>query len=109
EHEAGHTAAAYSMPHADPSHNVTIIARGMALGVTQQLPIDDRHNYTKEYLESTLSVMMGGRVSEEMFMSVLTTGAGDDLEKATDMARKMVCEGGMRDKLGPPTVGKKAE
>jgi cell division protease FtsH len=108
-HEAGHALAAYFMPHADPIHKVTIIPRGMALGVTQQLPIDDRHNYTREYLESTLSVMMGGRVSEEMFMSVLTTGAGDDLEKATETARKMVCEWGMSEKLGPLTFGKKEE
>ena len=108
-HEAGHALAAYSMPHADPIHKVTIIPRGMALGVTQQLPIDDRHNYTREYLESTLSVMMGGRVSEEMFMSVLTTGAGDDLEKATEMARKMVCEWGMSESMGPLTFGKKEE
>jgi cell division protease FtsH len=108
-HEAGHALAAYFMPHADPIHKVTIIPRGMALGVTQQLPIDDRHNYTREYLESTLSVMMGGRVSEEMFMGVLTTGAGDDLEKATDMARKMVCEWGMSEQMGPLTFGKKEE
>jgi cell division protease FtsH len=108
-HEAGHALVAYFMPHADPIHKVTIIPRGMALGVTQQLPIDDRHNYTRDYLESTLSVMMGGRVSEQMFMSVLTTGAGDDLEKATDMARRMVCEWGMSDTLGPLTFGKKEE
>ncbi len=108
-HEAGHALVAYFMPHADPLHKVTIIPRGMALGVTQQLPIDDRHNYTKEFLESTLSVMMGGRVSEEMFMGVLTTGAGDDLEKATEMARKMVCEWGMSEQLGPLTFGKKEE
>jgi cell division protease FtsH len=108
-HEAGHALVAYLMPHADPIHKVTIIPRGMALGVTQQLPIDDRHNYTRDYLESTLSVMMGGRVSEQMFMNVLTTGAGDDLEKATDMARRMVCEWGMSDTLGPLTFGKKEE
>jgi len=108
-HEAGHALVATFMPHADPIHKVTIIPRGMALGVTQQLPLDDRHNYTRDYLESTLSVMMGGRVSEQMFMSVLTTGAGDDLEKATDMARKMVCEWGMSDALGPLTFGKKEE
>ncbi len=106
-HEAGHALVASLMPHADPIHKVTIIPRGMALGVTQQLPIDDRHNYTREYLESTLSVMMGGRVSEEMFMGVLTTGAGDDLDKATDMVRKMVCEWGMSDQMGPLTFGKK--
>ncbi len=108
-HEAGHAMVAYFMPHADPIHKVTIIPRGMALGVTQQLPIDDRHNYTREYLESTLSVMMGGRVSEETLMGVLTTGAGDDLEKATDMARKMVCEWGMSEQMGPLTFGKKEE
>jgi cell division protease FtsH len=106
-HEAGHALVAYFMPHADPLHKVTIIPRGMALGVTQQLPIDDRHNYTREYLESTLSVMMGGRVSEKMFMNVLTTGAGDDLNKATDMVRKMVCDWGMSDRLGPLTFGRK--
>src|SRR5207247_4764904 len=108
-HEAGHALVAYFMPHADPIHKVTIIPRGMARGVTQQLPIDDRHNYTRDYLESTLSVMMGGRVSEQIFMSVLTTGAGDDLEKATEMARRMVCEWGMTDALGPLTFGKKEE
>src|SRR5213083_2563405 len=108
-HEAGHALVATFMPHADPIHKVTIIPRGMALGVTQQLPLDDRHNYTRDYLESTLSVMMGGRVSEQAFMNVLTTGAGDDLEKATDMARKMVCEWGMTDALGPLTFGKKEE
>ena len=108
-HEAGHALVAYFMPHADPIHKVTIIPRGMALGVTQQLPIDDRHNYTREYLESTLSVMMGGRVSEKMFMNVLTTGAGDDLNKATDMVRKMVCDWGMSDKLGPLTFGRREQ
>jgi len=108
-HEAGHALVAYFMPNADPLHKVTIIPRGMALGVTQQLPIDDRHNYTRDYLESMLAVMMGGRVAEEMFMSVLTTGAGDDLEKATDMARKMICEWGMSEQLGPLTFGKKEE
>jgi cell division protease FtsH len=108
-HEAGHALVAYFMPHADPVHKVTIIPRGMALGVTQQLPIDDRHNYTREYLESTLSVMMGGRVSEKMFMNVLTTGAGDDLNKATDMVRKMVCDWGMSDKLGPLTFGRREQ
>jgi len=108
-HEAGHALVAVFMPHADPIHKVTIIPRGMALGVTQQLPIDDRHNYTREYLEATLSVMMGGRVSEKMFMNVLTTGAGDDLNKATEMVRKMVCEWGMSDALGPLTFGKREE
>jgi cell division protease FtsH len=108
-HEAGHALVASFMPQADPIHKVTIIPRGMALGVTQQLPIDDRHNYTREYLEATLSVMMGGRVSEQMFMGVLTTGAGDDLNKATEMVRKMVCEWGMSDRLGPLTFGKKEE
>ncbi|MCZ6695044.1 MAG: AAA family ATPase, partial [Acidobacteria bacterium] len=108
-HEAGHAVVAHFMPHADPVHKVTIIPRGSALGVTQQLPIGDRHNYTREYLDSTLSVMMGGRVSEKIILDVLTTGAGDDLEKATEMARKMVCEWGMSDQIGPLTFGKKEE
>ena len=108
-HEAGHALVAHFMPQADPIHKVTIIPRGMALGVTQQLPIDDRHNYTREYLEGMLSVMMGGRVSEKMFMNVLSTGAGDDLKKATEMVRRMVCEWGMSERLGPLTFGGQEE
>jgi cell division protease FtsH len=94
--------------HADPLHKVTIIPRGMALGVTMQLPIDDKHTYTKEYLETRLAIMMGGRVAEEMFLGQMTTGAGNDIEQASDLARRMVCEFGMST-LGPITFGKKEE
>ncbi|MGH9603492.1 MAG: ATP-dependent zinc metalloprotease FtsH, partial [Terriglobales bacterium] len=96
-HEAGHALVATKMPHADPLHKVTIIPRGMALGVTMQLPIDDKHSYTKEYLTSGLAILMGGRAAEELFLGQRTTGAGNDIERATDMARKMVCEWGMSD------------
>jgi cell division protease FtsH len=96
------------MPHSDPLHKVTIIPRGMALGVTMQLPTDDRHNYYKNYLETQIAILMGGRIAEEMFLNVMSTGAGNDIERATDMARKMVCEWGMSD-LGPLTFGKKEE
>ena len=96
------------MPHADPLHKVTIIPRGMALGVTMQLPIDDKHSYSKDYLEAQLAILMGGRVAEEMFLHHITTGAGNDIERATDLARKMVCEWGMSE-LGPMTFGKKEE
>jgi cell division protease FtsH len=105
-HEAGHALVAYFEPDADPLHKVTIIPRGMALGVTQQLPEDDKHTYTRRYLEATLAVMMGGRAAEELFMNHFTTGAGNDIERATDMARKMVCEWGMSEKLGPLSFGK---
>jgi len=108
-HEAGHALAAFLQPDADPIHKVSIIPRGMALGVTQQLPVDDRHTHTAKYLRATLAVMMGGRVAEELFMNHLTTGAGDDIERATDLARKMVCEWGMSEKMGPLTFGKKEE
>src|SRR4051794_3555223 len=107
-HEAGHALVAAKMPHSDPVHKVTIIPRGMALGVTMQLPIDDKHNYTKDYLETEIAIMMGGRLAEEMFLNVMSTGAGNDIERATDMARKMVCEWGMSE-LGPLTFGKKEE
>jgi cell division protease FtsH len=107
-HEAGHALVAAKMPHSDPLHKVTIIPRGMALGVTMQLPIDDRHNYYKNYLETELAILMGGRIAEELFLGVMSTGAGNDIERATDMARKMVCEWGMSD-LGPLTFGKKEE
>jgi cell division protease FtsH len=107
-HEAGHALVAAKMPHSDPLHKVTIIPRGMALGVTMQLPTDDRHNYYKNYLETQISILMGGRIAEEMFLNVMSTGAGNDIERATDMARKMVCEWGMSD-LGPLTFGKKEE
>jgi cell division protease FtsH len=107
-HEAGHALVAMLMPHADPLHKVTIIPRGMALGLTMQLPIDDKHCYAKEYLDAQLAILMGGRVAEERFMKHLTTGAGNDIERATDLARKMVCEWGMSE-LGPITFGKKEE
>jgi cell division protease FtsH len=107
-HEAGHALVAAKMPHSDPLHKVTIIPRGMALGVTMQLPIDDRHNYYKNYLETEIAILMGGRLAEELFLDCMSTGAGNDIERATDMARKMVCEWGMSE-LGPLTFGKKEE
>ncbi len=107
-HEAGHALVAAKMPNSDPLHKVTIIPRGMALGVTMQLPTDDRHNYYKNYLETEIAILMGGRIAEELFLNVLSTGAGNDIERATEMARKMVCEWGMSD-LGPMTFGKKEE
>jgi len=107
-HEAGHALVAAMREHADPLHKVTIIPRGMALGVTMQLPIDDKHTYTKEYLETRLAIMMGGRVAEETFLGQMTTGAGNDIEQASDLARRMVCEFGMSP-LGPITFGKKEE
>ena len=107
-HEAGHALVAALTPSADPLHKVTIIPRGMALGVTMQLPIDDKHTYTKEFLEAQLAVLMGGRAAEEIFLHHITTGAGNDIERATEIARQMVCEWGMSP-LGPLTFGKKEE
>jgi cell division protease FtsH len=107
-HEAGHAIVAATRAHADPLHKVTIIPRGMALGVTMQLPEDDKHTVTKDYLETQLSILMGGRIAEEIFLKQMTTGAGNDIERATDLARKMVCEYGMS-RLGPLTFGKKEE
>jgi len=107
-HEAGHALVAAMTPGADPLHKVTIIPRGMALGVTMQLPIDDKHTYTKEFLEAQLAVLMGGRAAEEIFLHHITTGAGNDIERATEIARQMVCEWGMSI-LGPLTFGKKEE
>jgi len=107
-HEAGHALVAAMTPGADPLHKVTIIPRGMALGVTMQLPIDDKHTYTKEFLEAQLAVLMGGRAAEEIFLHHITTGAGNDIERATEIARQMVCEWGMSP-LGPLTFGKKEE
>ncbi len=108
-HEAGHALMAKLIPGADPVHKVTIIPRGRALGITLQLPTDDRHNFTKEFLYNTLAILMGGRVAEELVLKNITTGAGNDLERATELARKMVCEWGMSEKLGPLTFGKKDE
>jgi cell division protease FtsH len=107
-HEAGHALVAAIIPDADPLHKVTIIPRGMALGVTMQLPIDDKHSYNKDYLEARLAILMAGRIAEERYMHHMTTGAGNDIERATEMARKMVCEWGMSD-LGPLSYGKKEE
>ncbi len=104
-HEAGHALVASMVPYADPLHKVTIIPRGMALGVTMQLPLDDKHTYTRDYLESQLAIMMGGRAAEELFLHHITTGAGNDIEQATEVARRMVCEFGMSD-LGPLAFGK---
>ncbi|HVO93676.1 MAG TPA: ATP-dependent zinc metalloprotease FtsH [Terriglobales bacterium] len=108
-HEAGHALVAKLLPGADPIHKVTIIPRGMALGLTQQLPIDEKHTYAKEYLLNNLVILFGGRVAEELVLNHMTTGAGNDIEKATDLARRMVCEWGMSEKLGPMTFGKKEE
>jgi cell division protease FtsH len=108
-HEAGHALLAALLPHTDPLHKVTIIPRGMALGLTQQLPLEERHNYTKEQLESRIAVAMGGRIAEEVTFRQVTTGAQNDIEQATEMARKMVCEWGMSEALGPLTYGKKEE
>ena len=107
-HEAGHALVACVLPEADPLHKVTIIPRGMALGVTMQLPIDDKHSYSKDYLLADLAILMAGRIAEENFMHHMTTGAGNDIERATDLARRMVCEWGMSE-LGPLSFGKKEE
>src|ERR1022692_3482691 len=107
-HEAGHALVAAKTPGTDPLHKVTIIPRGMALGVTMQLPIDDKHTYTKNYLEGTLIVLMGGRSAEEIVLGPITTGAGNDIERASEIARKMVCDWGMSE-LGPLSFGKKEE
>jgi cell division protease FtsH len=106
-HEAGHALVSFKQEHSDPIHKVTIIPRGMALGVTVFLP-GDRHNYTREYLEANLAISYGGRVAEEIFLNQMSTGAGSDIESATDLARRMVCEYGMS-RLGPLTFGKKEE
>ncbi len=108
-HEAGHTLVAKLTPGTDPIHKVSIIPRGRALGITQQLPLDDRYTYSREYLYKTLRVLLGGRAAEEVALKHLTTGAGNDLERATELVRKMVCEWGMSEKLGPITYGKREE
>jgi cell division protease FtsH len=108
-HEAGHALLTVTLPHADPIHKVTIIPRGMALGLTQQLPLDEKHNYSREYLEDQIAILLGGRIAEEITIGSITTGAGNDLERATDLARRMVCEWGMSNAMGPLTFGKKEE
>jgi len=108
-HETGHALVAKMVPHADPIHKMTIIPRGKALGLTQQLPMDERHTQPKSYILSTLAVLMGGRAAEELILKDITTGAGNDIERATDIARRMVCDWGMSEELGPLTFGKKEE
>ncbi len=107
-HEAGHTIIGMKVPNADPVHKVTIIPRGMALGLTQQLPEGDRYTHSSEYIEGSIAILMGGRLAEEIYLGKITTGASNDIERATEMARKMVCEFGMSS-LGPLTFGKKEE
>src|SRR6185437_7964513 len=107
-HEAGHAIVAVLMEDSDPLHKVTIIPRGMALGLTMQLPIDDKLSHDKNYLEAQLAILMGGRIAEEIFLNQMTTGARNDIERATEMARKMVCEWGMSE-LGPLSFGKQDE
>ena len=108
-HEAGHALVACLLPGTDPIHKVTIIPRGSALGVTMQLPLDEQHTYQKNYLYNSLAILMGGRCAEEICLGEMTTGAGNDIERATEMARKMVCEWGMSEKMGPLTYGSKEE
>ena len=108
-HEAGHALLTVLLPNADPIHKVTIIPRGMALGLTQQLPVDDKHSYSREYLNDQIAVLLGGRIAEEITNDSTTTGAGNDLERVTELARKMICEWGMSDTMGPLTFGKKEE
>jgi cell division protease FtsH len=108
-HESGHALVAINIPEADPIHKITIVPRGRALGLTHQLPMDERHNYSKSYIETQLSILLGGRAAERLVFNELSTGAGNDIERATELARKMVCEWGMSDQLGPLTFGKKDE
>jgi len=108
-HESGHTLVAKLLPDADPIHKVTIIPRGRALGLTQQLPLDEKHTYPKEYLLNNIAILMGGRAAEEIVLKSQTTGAGNDIERATELARKMVCDYGMSEDLGPLTFGKSEE
>ena len=108
-HEAGHTLVARMIPGTDPIHKVTIIPRGRSLGITQQLPIDEKHTYPKDYLLNNITIMMGGRAAEELVLERLTTGAANDIERSTEIARKMVCEWGMSDKIGPLACGQKEE
>ncbi len=108
-HEAGHSLVAKMLPGTDPVHKVSIIPRGMALGVTMQLPVDDRHNYSKMFLENNLAMLLGGRVAEELVLDQMTTGASNDIDRATKTARKMVCQWGMSEKLGPLSFGDEGE
>jgi len=108
-HESGHALVAKLLPKTDPIHKVTIIPRGRSLGLTQQLPIDEKHTYPKEYLLNNIAILMGGRAAEEIVLNMQTTGAGNDIERASDLARKMVCDYGMNENLGPLAFGKGEE
>jgi cell division protease FtsH len=108
-HESGHALVARLLPGSDPIHKVTIIPRGMALGLTQQLPVDEKHTYPKQYLLNNITMLLGGRAAEELILNEFTTGSGNDIERATNLARKMVCEWGMSDVMGPLSYGKKEE
>jgi cell division protease FtsH len=108
-HETGHALVARMLPGTDPIHKVTIIPRGQALGLTQQLPVDEKHTYPREYLLNNIVILLGGRAAEELILKDFTTGAGNDIERATNLARKMVCEWGMSDEMGPLSYGKKEE
>ncbi len=108
-HESGHALVAMMIPGADPIHKVTIIPRGRAMGLTQQLPVDEKHNYSRDYLMNNITILLGGRAAEEIIMNRMSTGAGNDIERCTELARKMVCEWGMSNKLGPLSFGKKEE
>ena len=108
-HEAGHALVAYLLPGTDPIHKVTIIPRGRALGLTMQLPVDEKYTHAKGYLLKTIAILFGGRVAEKLVFDEITTGAGNDIERASELARKMVCEWGMSDELGPLAYGKKEE
>ena len=108
-HEAGHALVAWLLPGTDPIHKVTIIPRGRALGLTMQLPVDEKYTHSKGFLENTICILFGGRIAEKIVFNEITTGAGNDLERATVLARKMVCEWGMSEELGPLTYGKKEE
>ena len=108
-HEAGHAIVARLLPGTDPIHKVTIIPRGRALGLTMQLPVDEKHTHAKSFLLNTIAILFGGRVAEKLIFDEITTGAGNDIERASELARKMVCEWGMSDELGPLAYGKKEE
>ncbi len=108
-HETGHALVARMLPGTDPIHKVTIIPRGRALGLTQQLPVDEKHTYPREFLLNSIMILLGGRAAEELTLKDFTTGAGNDIERATNLARKMVCEWGMSDQMGPLSYGKKEE
>jgi cell division protease FtsH len=108
-HEAGHTLVARIIPGTDPIHKVTIIPRGRALGLTQQLPIDEKHTYPKDYLLNNITILMGGRAAEELILNRQTTGAGNDIERSTEIARKMVCEWGMSERMPLACVRRRAD